>query len=153
MDLPSNEVANGDKMDDLDLQHEGDHNDDIVEDTGFSGSRGHRIGTFAQIEKRVRRNKKMGDYIVKSPSDETANGDESENKQLEHEGDHQDDIVEDTGFSGSRGHVIRARTYAQTGRRVHHHKKIGEYVVTQPSDEIANGDESENKQVEHEGDH
>ena len=48
MDLPSNEVANGDKMDDLDLQHEGDHNDDIVEDTGFSGSRGHRIGTFAQ---------------------------------------------------------------------------------------------------------
>jgi len=46
-DKPSDEVANGDSSEDKQLEHEGDHDDDIVEDTGFSGSRGHRIGTFA----------------------------------------------------------------------------------------------------------
>ena len=118
MDLPSNEVANGDKMDDLDLQHEGDHNDDIVEDTGFSGSRGHviRARTHAQTGSRALHHQKKSHRSKDKPSDEVANGDSSEDKQVEHEGDHDDDIVEDTGFSGSRGH--RIGTFAQRPNKI-----------------------------------
>ena len=118
-DQPSDEVANGDISENKQLEHEGDQNDDIVEDTGFSGSRGHRIGSRAQMRS------------MDQPSDEVANGDVSENKQLEHEGDHNDDIVEDTGFSGSRGHTIGSRVQKRS--------------MDKPSDEVANGDSSEDK--------
>jgi hypothetical protein len=35
MDKPSDEVANGDKADDKQLEDEGDPDDDIVDDNGF----------------------------------------------------------------------------------------------------------------------
>jgi len=151
MDKPSDEVANGDKMEDLDLEHEGDHNDDIVEDHGFSGSRGHviRARKYAQKSRRAHHHKTR--RHMDKPSDEVANGDKMEDLDLEHEGDHNDDIVEDHGFSGSRGHVIRARKYAQKNRRAHHHKTRRH--MDKPSDEVANGDKMEDLDLEHEGDH
>ena len=79
------------------------------------------------------------------PSNEVANGDKMDDLDLQHEGDHNDDIVEDTGFSGSRGHVIRARTHAQTGSRALHHQKKSHRSKDKPSDEVANGDSSEDK--------
>jgi hypothetical protein len=64
-----------------------------------------------EVVRSHRKNKKTRSKDM--PSDETCDGDSSDNKQLEHTGDKDDDIVEDTGFSGSRGHTIRA----QLGRR------------------------------------
>lgn len=52
-DLPSDEVANGDAMENRDLETEADHNDDIVEDHGFSSSRGAVIRARAQKEKKL----------------------------------------------------------------------------------------------------
>jgi len=46
--LPSDEICDGDSADNKNLEHEGDHDDDIVEDHGFSGSRHARIGGFSQ---------------------------------------------------------------------------------------------------------
>ena len=93
---PSDEVANGDKDDDRQLEDSGDPNDPIVDDTGFvrqwdsqmrEKGKGARLpGEFKYIGLGVR------------PSDEVANGDESENKELEDENDPADMITDDNGF-------------------------------------------------------
>jgi len=55
--------------------------------------------------------KKTGD----KPSDEICDGDSADNKELEKTSEKDDDIVEDHGFSGSRGATIRLQTGSQLG--------------------------------------
>lgn len=115
-DKPSNEICDGDSADDKELEKEADKSDDIVEDTGFSGSRGHTIR--AQLaRKSLAQRKRRGDPKNmwwydgnRKYSDELANGDVSDDKELQDVHDAQDDIVEDHGFSGSRGHTAYRST-------------------------------------------
>lgn len=58
------------------------------------------------------------------PSDEVANGDSSENKQLEDEDDSQDDIVDDNGFTNQYKLQLAASKKAhKKHHHKHHHKK------------------------------
>jgi hypothetical protein len=68
-------------MEDLDLEHERDGEDYIVQDNGFASR-----SSWAQ--KGARKYKKS-----RNPSDEVANGDEKEDLSLEHERDGEDYIV------------------------------------------------------------
>jgi len=88
----SDELANGDKSDDKQLEDVRNPKWDVADDVGF-------VNQWKAL------NQKKSHSLVQtfdeegSPSDEVANGDESENKQLEDEDDGNDDIVDDNGFS------------------------------------------------------
>jgi len=72
--------------------------------------------------------------LNEKPSDEVANGDEAENKEIEDEGDDEDGIVDDDGFVNQwkdQHEFTEVMTRARLNEK--------------PSDEVANGDESENK--------
>jgi len=84
----SDELCDGDRADDRELEDAGDAEDDIVDDTGFVNQ------WWDQRELT-----QLSSALNEKPSDEVANGDESENKQLEDEDDKNDDIVDDNGFS------------------------------------------------------
>jgi len=112
-DKPSDEVANGDAMENRDLETEADHNDDIVEDHGFSGSRGATIRSRAQKEKKLSqtsnlqlastlKTKAKDLYSYEKPSEYLCDGDNADDKEILDSADPEDDIVEDFGFSGSR---------------------------------------------------
>jgi hypothetical protein len=113
---PSNEICDGDSADDKELEKEADKSDDIVEDTGFSGSRGHTIRaqlarkSLAQRKRREAPYKGWFNEPDRRYSDGLANGDVSDDKELQDVHDAQDDIVEDHGFSGSRGHTAYRST-------------------------------------------
>ena len=83
-DLPSNEVANGDRMEDRDLEDERDDDDAIVQDHGFAARSSWAVQTGYEVEK---------------PSDEFANGDRDDDRELEDERDPEDAIVQDNGFA------------------------------------------------------
>ena len=127
---PSNEVANGDRMDDLELENERDDDDHIVQDHGFASR-----SSWAQ--KGARHFKKS-----RNPSDEVANGDRMDDLELEDRDD--DNIVQDHGFAARS-------SWAQMPR---HHRRHQNYIQTSvnPSDEVANGDEKEDLEVEDERD-
>lgn len=100
----SDDLCDGDRADDRQLEDAGDPDDDIVDDDGFVNQWWDQR-ELTQIQARLN----------ERPSDEVANGDESENKQLEDEDDKNDDIVDDNGFS---------HQWVQTGTEgKKHHKK------------------------------
>ena len=107
-ELPSNEVANGDKDDDKELQDEGDPKDDIVDDNGFVRQWDSQQRSLGPGGKKLK-----GEYkylqLNELPSNEVANGDSSENKQLEDEDDANDDIVDDNGFTNQYKTQIAAQ--------------------------------------------
>ena len=77
-------------------------------------------------------------YIVLSdvPSNEVANGDADEDRQLEDERDVNDDTVQDNGFASRSSWVqldAAHNKHHQKHHKKHHHNK-------KPSDEVANGD-------------
>jgi len=78
---------------------------------------------YVVMKQEVNRSRNKGKRIAKKdkPSNEICDGDSADDKELEKEADKSDDIVEDTGFSGSRGHTIRAqlarKSLAQRKRR------------------------------------
>jgi hypothetical protein len=115
-------------MEDLDLEHERDGEDYIVQDNGFASR-----SSWAQ----------KGAKHFK-PSNEVANGDKMEDLDLESERDGKDDIVADTGFA-------YRSSWAQMPRN---QRKLYEYIQTsaRPSDEVANGDAMEDLEVENEKD-
>merc|ERR1711990_550275 len=88
------------------------------------------------------------------PSDEVANGDVSENKQLEDEDDPDDDIVDDNGFVNA---YKESRQYMQT-------EGVLDGPFTMPtwsgsvhgiplySDELANGDSADDKDIHEDSD-
>jgi len=123
MERPSDELCDGDRDDDRQLEDEGDAEDDIVDDNGFVKQWDATQRELTQIKSVVR----------ELPSDETANGDVSDNKQLEDEGDAEDDIVDDNGF---------VKQWDATQREL---AQLRSFHREQPSDETANGDSSDNK--------
>jgi len=119
---PSNEVANGDKNEDLDLEDERDPKDDIVADTGFAS----RSSWAAQKKHRaLKKHAKAKKH--RKPSNEVANGDKNEDLDLEDERDPKDDIVADTGFA-SRSSWAQKKSkhlkYDKKSNDHHQHKKI-----------------------------
>jgi hypothetical protein len=128
---PSDEVANGDRMEDLDLESSRDAEDDIVSDVGFASR-----SSWAQMPRHYRRNyiQTSGDVPPVKPSDEVANGDEKEDLEVLNERDDEDGIVQDVGFAARS-------SWVQLG-----------YSFDKPSDEVANGDEKEDLEVQNERD-
>lgn len=99
-DLPSNEVANGDKSEDKELEDQDDVNDDIADNNGFV-NQFKNTGDIAQVRRSSRMNlnqMRMRTRARDLPSNEVANGDVSENKELEDQDDVNDDIGDDNGF-------------------------------------------------------
>jgi len=81
------------------------------------------------------------------PSNEVANGDVSENKELEDQDDPEDEIVDNNGFVNQwkrKGDIaqVRAVSFNQMRRSA---RDI-------PSNEVANGDKSEDKELEDQDD-
>lgn len=90
-ELPSNEICDGDKDDDKELEDENDPNDHIVDDNGFVNQfKGARVQLGAQTN--------MKSKIHEKPSNELCDGDSADDKELEDENDPNDDIVDDNGF-------------------------------------------------------
>jgi hypothetical protein len=133
---PSDEVANGDEKEDLEVENERDVNDDIVQDVGFAPRM-----SWAMAQRRARQFKQS-----RKPSDEVANGDEKEDLEVENERDVNDDIVQDVGFAPRM-------SWAMAQKRARHPRN-NEYLQIKvlPSDEVANGDEKEDLEVEDERD-
>jgi len=105
---PQDEVANGDRDEDKELEDEDDPNDVIADDNGFvnqfKGKGGNFVGTNADMRIRHRAR-----FPFEKPSDEVANGDRDEDRQVEDEDDPNDDIVDDNGFVNQykgRGNLI-----------------------------------------------
>ena len=80
---PSDEVANGDVKEDLEVEKENDGEDYVVQDNGFA----------------ARMNWVQLGFDFDSPSDEVANGDVKENLEIEDERDPDDLVVQDHGFA------------------------------------------------------
>jgi len=155
MDKPSDELCDGDSADDKQLEHEGDHADEIVEDNGFSGSRGHTLhgrnyshpSIHAQISSMS--NAQLNAMLnarhkaqLKKTSDYLCDGDSADDKEIQDTADADDTIVEDFGFSGSRN----ARGQVRLG-----FVQVGEKDIKY-SDQLANGDRSDDKELEKEHD-
>ena len=138
---PSDEVANGDRMEDLDLENVRDVNDDIVDDTGFASR-----SSWAQ--KKAKHFKKS-----RNPSDEVANGDKMEDLDLEDERDVNDDIVQDNGFAARSSWAQKKAKHFKKHRK-HHGRSLvqTQYAFNNPSDEVANGDRMEDLDLEDERD-
>lgn len=68
--------------------------------------------------------------LNEKPSDEVANGDESENKQLENEDDSSDDIVDDNGFAHQWVQTSAGNKKHHAKKHRHHHKKHGHQIKT-----------------------
>lgn len=90
-------LCDGDSADDKEIQDTADADDDIVEDFGFSGSRNARGQVrLAQLEAK-------GIFTYEGQgvkySDQLANGDRDDDKELEKEHDMTDDIVDFNGHT------------------------------------------------------
>lgn len=129
-DIPSNEVANGDVCEDKELEDTDDEDDFIVQDYGF-GLGAHRNTIFYN-------NVQTGSKVRDIPSNEVANGDVDEDKELEDTDDEDDFIVQDYGFGlGAHRNTIMYNN-VQTAAKI---RDI-------PSNEVANGDVCEDKELE-----
>ena len=114
----SDEVANGDEADDKDLHEEEDMNDDVVDLNGGTnrGYGSHVVMDYLPQASRiepfhfgtvprafVQTESQLGKY-----SDEIANGDEADDKDLHEEEDWNDDVVDEMGQTnrGYGSHVV-----------------------------------------------
>jgi hypothetical protein len=86
---PSDEVANGDEKEDLEVENEKDPEDEIVQDFGFAAK-----SSWVQLG-----------FEFNSPSDEVANGDVKEDLEVEDERDPEDGVVQDVGFAAKSSWV------------------------------------------------
>jgi hypothetical protein len=105
-DKPSEYLCDGDKADDKEIQDAADAEDTIVEDFGFSGSRNARGQVrFVQLNDYPLNIDNMN-LLVKNMkySDELANGDRDDDKEVEVEHDPTDLIVDYNGHT-NRGYA------------------------------------------------
>jgi len=160
-DIYSNELANGDKADDKELEHEYDPNDAIVDENV-----GLRYNNLKLAQRRLSLSQMRDIY-----SNELANGDRSDDKELEKENDMSDAIVDYNGHTnrgygsqkpsdffdlnhimpGSMITVPRDETIPGLGNSLaqrHSLMQIGDIY----SNELANGDKSDDKEDERETD-
>ena len=198
-DLPSNEVANGDKSDDKELEKENDPNDFVVDMNGHTNrgygsevpskyaAKNHIMpGTHITVP-RDETNPGMGNNLRLAHrmslsqmrdlySNELANGDRSDDKELEKENDMSDAIVDYNGHTnrgygsqkpsdffdlnhilpGSMITVPRDETVPGLGNSLVQRKHSPRFSLAQMRDlysnELANGDRSDDKEVEREND-
>lgn len=135
------EIADGDAADGKQVEDEWDPADDVVDDNGFARN-------WVQTGSTLRMNTKA---YTKREQDEIADGDAADGKQIEDEWDPADDVVDDNGF---------ARNWLMTGSQVNvgRHRPANwaalqaKYDVRFYSDEIANGDTADNKDLHEEED-
>jgi hypothetical protein len=86
-------------------------------------------------------------YTVERPSDEWANGDTADDKEISDTDDKEDHNVQDMGFSTAAHRNLIPRSddsivqlWSTTGKKLR-------YTVTKPSDEVANGDSADDKEI------
>ena len=137
----SDHLANGDHFDDQEVESElGDAEDEVVTDNGFglaSGNWANNAHTANQYKEGLRFAQKHHRHQNKRHSDEVANGDPTDDKEVEDNYDTEDDIVTDHGFRATVNWPHKS--YAQ--KRSHHHHR-------RHSDEVANGDATDDKEVQ-----
>ena len=171
IDSPSDELCDGDRDDDRELEDEEDPEDPIVEDRGFSHL---WVQTKDQDDDTAKYSDQLanGDrdddkeiedvndpedmitddhgfnhlwmqtkYEVSSPADELCDGDKDDNKELEDVDDPEDMIVDDTGFSHQL--LMTGEENMDEGEA---NKK------TKFSDELCYGDKDDDKELEDERD-
>lgn len=153
MKRESDELANGDKADDKEVLEEWDVDDDIVEDSGFvhkwlqtgsdirmldDGDLANTVEVYkAHLKKDISKDSKGG---VRT-SDHIANGDHHEDQDLEDERDPRDDVVDENFYNSIKNkkkHLKKGANFVQLGNG---------YGVTHYSDELANGDSADNKDI------
>ena len=168
-DLPSNEVANGDKSEDKELEDQDDVDDIIADNNGFV-NQWKNTGDIAQVSRSSRMNlNQMRMRARDLPSNEVANGDKSEDKELEDQDDVDDIIADNNGFvnqwknTGDIAQISRpSYTLAQI-QNIHemqflqrqHQLAMAQQQMRMrdlPSNEVANGDKSEDKELEDQDD-
>lgn len=142
----SDELCDGDSADDKEVESETDKADDIVDDHGFGTNSKLWAGVQTKVEEK-------SVAQLKKESEELCDGDSADDKETEDEFDPEDGVVDDHGFG---------RNWVQLGstiRMTHHHKKPhnlknlqSKYDVTAYSDELANGDSADNRDIHEEED-
>jgi len=138
---PSDEVANGDSAEDKEISDTDDVHDHNVQDMGFSTAAHRNLiprneSAIVQLKSNIR-------YTVEKPSDEFANGDSAEDKEISDTDDVHDHNVQDMGFSTAAHRNLIPRkddAIVQLGQKLR-------YTVEKPSDEFANGDSAEDKEI------
>ena len=128
----SEELCDGDAKDDQEIENETDPNDKVVDDYGFARN-------WVQIKADVRKE-----------SDEIADGDSADDRELEDENDPEDPIVQDHGFRAGIYNYNMANYVQLADRPIDNQHLL--YEVTKYSDTIANGDESDDKELHEEED-
>jgi hypothetical protein len=134
----SNELANGDVSDDKQLQDVDNAKYDVADDVGFTNVWKHN-GNVAQ-QRRVRFNQ-MRDSPGQPYSNELANGDVSDDKQLQDVDNAKYDIADDVGFTN----VWKHNGNVAQQKRIRFNQMRRREI---PSNEVANGDVSEDKELE-----
>jgi len=158
---PSDEVANGDTADDKEISDTDDQKDHNVQDYGF-GIEAHRNTLpknkgISQIKAKSLAHKPKNNsnvqYTVEKPSDEFANGDSAEDKEISDTDDVNDHNVQDMGFSTAAHRnliprkddaIVQLESSIQMKSQSKNKMK---YTVEKPSDEYANGDSAEDKEI------
>jgi len=160
-DKPSDYLCDGDSADDKEIQDTADPNDDVVEDFGFSGSRNAR-GQVRLLQSKVDMmsnaglnamlNSRMKTQLKTKPSDYLCDGDSADDKEIQDTADPNDDVVEDFGFSGSRNARGQTRLLQLDDYPINEDHMNLMYSVTKYSDELANGDSADDKELQWEHD-
>jgi len=154
-DKPSDYICDGDSADDKQIYDAADPEDTIVEDFGFSGSRNVRgDGRMLQSSADMMSNEQLNNMLnarakthaKDKPSEYLCDGDSADDKEFLDAADPEDGIVEDFGFSGSRN-VRGDVRMVQVGDSSGYIGNLGLY-----SNEIANGDRDDDKELEKEND-
>ena len=96
---PSDEVANGDVKEDLEVEDERDDADMVVQDHGFAARSSWTSAVQLNSNIIAAPAKKSTKKAAPSYSEELANGDSADDKELENERDGDDTIVSDNGFA------------------------------------------------------
>ena len=134
----SDELCDGDKDDDRELEDELNGEDHVVDINGYLQT----------------------GYTVTRYSDELANGDESDDKEIWEEEDMNDPIVDYNGHTNAGYGSMTPSDYVKQNHIFPGHhiqgeprtKSLLQYEVTRYSDELANGDESDDKELHEEED-
>ena len=129
---PSDEIADGDSADDKELEDVNDPEDIIADDTGFGRN-------WVQLKSQVRKE-----------SDEIADGDAADDKEIEDETDPEDPVVDDHGFVRNYKYLMTESVIARNGRPIDNQHLM--YQVNRYSEEIANGDSADDKDLHEEED-
>ena len=146
---PSDELCDGDKDDDRELEDARDPQDHIVDDVGFVNQwKGARVqlGSDMMAKTTLKTNLKSKSLLDK-PSDELCDGDSADDKELEDENDPNDPIVDDNGFV--RQWQVQLNSKINLRNKL---KNKTKYEVTKPSDELCDGDSADDKELEDEND-